>query len=198
MNDSNREKQTKKDMIYEAILHLLQKGSSNITIKDICEEAKVTRPTFYRYFKDKEDSINSMSDTILKDLEESLVIKRKTPLKEMKYNELPINLVNLFKHIENNKIFYKTFLLIVKNQYFNTRLLSILEGYIKRGIDYSAPKDDILVPNELLVSYSIGAYFNSIVWWIKNDYPYTPEEMTATLLRLSVKGPYKEGIASFL
>lgn len=198
MMHSSEQKLTTKEIIYEAALSILKNGSLNMMVKDICAEAKITRPTFYRYFKDVEDLTNSMSEAVLNELKKSLIIKEKTPLKEMKYNELPINIVNLFKHIEDNKVFYETFLETVRNQYFTNQLLYILEEYIKRGIDYAASKDDVLVPEGLLVSYSTGAYFNSIVWWIKNDYPYTPEEMTATLLRLSVKGPYKDGIASFI
>nr|WP_228063427.1 TetR-like C-terminal domain-containing protein [Jeotgalicoccus nanhaiensis] len=73
-----------------------------------------------------------------------------------------------------------------------------MEEYIKRRIDYAASKDEVLVLENLLISYSTGAYFNSIVWWIKNDYPYTPKEMTTILLRWSVKGHYREGITSFI
>lgn len=198
MMHSGGEKLTTKEMIDEAALSILKNGNANMTVKDICGEAAITRPTFYRYYKDVEDLTNSMSEAVLNELKESLTITEKTPLKELKYNELPINMVNLFKHIENNKVFYETFLETVRNRYFTNQLLHILEEYIKRGIDYAASKDDVMVPEGLLVSYSTGAYFNSIVWWIRNDYQYTPEEMTATLLRLSVKGPYKDGIASFI
>lgn len=107
-------------------------------------------------------------------------------------------MVKLFEHILENKNFYEVFLLNKKNQYFTKQMLFILKEYIKRGIEYGASDEDILVPLPLLLNYSTGAYFNSIVWWMENDYPYSPKEMTAILLRLSIKGPYREELASFI
>ena len=83
MMHSGEQKLTTKEIIYEAALSILKNGSLNMTVKDICAEAKVTRPTFYRYFKDVEDLTNSMSEAVLNELKESLIIKEKTPLKEM-------------------------------------------------------------------------------------------------------------------
>lgn len=198
MVSSDKRQLKTKENIYSATLKLLKGSYPDITVKRICEETGITRPTFYRYFKDITHLLNSMSEEVLNVLKESLTINKKTPLKEMQYNELPINMIKLFEHILENKYFYEAFLLITKDQYFTEQVSAIIEEYIKRGIEYGSSEEDILVPVPLLLSYSTGAYLNSIVWWMQNDYLYSPKEMTAIILRLSIKGPYKEDVASFI
>lgn len=89
VSSGNRQFKTMSN-IYNATLKLLKDLDSEITVKSICEEAGITRPTFYRYFKDVNHLLNSMSEETLNELKKALIIDKKTPLKEMKYNELPI------------------------------------------------------------------------------------------------------------
>lgn len=46
--------------------HILyqEKGYSNVTINDICELSNISKPTFYSYFKNKEDTIIHIYDII--------------------------------------------------------------------------------------------------------------------------------------
>lgn len=49
---------------------------------------------------------------------------------------------------------------------------------------------DYRVPVELAVSYYASAYFGMVVWWLKQDMPYTPKYMASQLTALSTVGPY--------
>lgn len=53
---------------------ITQKDFEDITIQDICREAKVSKATFYRYFKDKYDAMNYNYKQMLDDslLDESV------------------------------------------------------------------------------------------------------------------------------
>jgi len=71
--------------------------------------------------------------------------------------------------------------------HFVNEVKIILEEFISIGLHYSTPNEEKLVlPISLLISYVTGAYLESIIWWIKNNYTYSPEEMTLMLLRISI------------
>ena len=45
-----------------------EKGFNNVTIQDICKKTNITKPTFYKYFKNKEDTIIHLYDDITKEI----------------------------------------------------------------------------------------------------------------------------------
>ena len=54
---------TTKDKILKQTYKLYQeKGFNNVTIQDICKKTNITKPTFYKYFKNKEDTIIHLYD----------------------------------------------------------------------------------------------------------------------------------------
>ncbi|MFQ6793877.1 MAG: TetR/AcrR family transcriptional regulator [Thomasclavelia sp.] len=58
-----------KDKILKQAYKLYQtNGFNNVTIQDICKQSKITKPTFYKYFKNKEDTIIHLYDDITKEI----------------------------------------------------------------------------------------------------------------------------------
>lgn len=58
-----------KDKILKQTYKLYQeKGFNNVTIQDICKKTNITKPTFYKYFKNKEDTIIHLYDDITKEI----------------------------------------------------------------------------------------------------------------------------------
>lgn len=58
MAGSSKEREEEwRDLIFDAYNRCIEQGASvsEITIKRICEEAHISKPTFYRYFDNKED-----------------------------------------------------------------------------------------------------------------------------------------------
>ena len=52
--------------IEDTFLHLLkEKSFVNITIKDICDEAMISRSTFYSHYKDKYDLLEYFFDKLI-------------------------------------------------------------------------------------------------------------------------------------
>ena len=187
-----------KKKIYEALLKILAKSKETVSVKEICEEAGITRPTFYKHYNDVNSLMNSMSEEVLQNLKDSLIIKEKILIEDVQINDLPINMIALFNHIQEHHIFYETFLILKHDAYFINKVKDILEEFISFGLHYSTPKEEkLIVPVTLLTSYVTGAYLESIIWWIRNNYPYSSEQMTSMLLRVSVKGPYTDEISHF-
>lgn len=77
-----RVKRTHKALL-DALLTLLeQKRFSKITVNDLCEEAYISRPTFYAHFEDKYDLVRYWLDRLSKDFQE-----KKTALPVMAFEE---------------------------------------------------------------------------------------------------------------
>ena len=64
----SRRSQRSKDLFIRALLTLMhQKPLEDISIKEIVEEASLTRQTFYRHFTSKEDVLKTYLDYLYKD-----------------------------------------------------------------------------------------------------------------------------------
>lgn len=64
---------TTKEKILKQTYKLYQtNGFNNVTINDICTSANITKPTFYSYFKNKEDTITHLYDDITKEITENV------------------------------------------------------------------------------------------------------------------------------
>ena len=58
-----------KEEISKAAIHLfLEKVYSHVTIQDICDEIKITKPTFYNYISSKEELILDLYDVTISSL----------------------------------------------------------------------------------------------------------------------------------
>lgn len=199
MQESLDPRQVKsKKKIHEALLKILAKSKETISVKEVCEEAGVTRPTFYKHYNDIPSLMNCMSEVVLQDLRDSLIIRKKILIEDVKFNELPTNMIALFNHIQKHHVFYEIFLILKHDPHFVNEVKIILEEFISIGLHYSTPNEEkLILPISLLISYVTGAYLESIIWWIKNNYTYSPEQMTLMLLRISIKGPYTDEMGRF-
>jgi AcrR family transcriptional regulator len=73
----NQTKHRTTQFIMKAFLELLdRKPLSAITVNDICEEAKIHRSTFYRYYEDKFDLFHQVIDFIGNDLYDRAIVRK--------------------------------------------------------------------------------------------------------------------------
>ncbi|URN95489.1 MAG: TetR family transcriptional regulator C-terminal domain-containing protein [Candidatus Pristimantibacillus lignocellulolyticus] len=184
-----------KKKLHEAYLALITATKSTLSIKEICDEAGVTRPTFYKLYNDVYSLRTAMYKEMLHELNQMLVIKEQMRVEDVRVGNLPINMVNLFQHILDNAIFYHSFLLISPDSDFINELKSILKNYIEDGLRIADSEENKLsIPLEFAINYAVGAYFESILWWIQNNFKFSADEMTILLLRISLKGPFTDEI----
>lgn len=165
-------------MITQATLSLMRKYPfGEITVTMICQEADVSRQTFYRKFKDKTEVIESYFTELSLDFTTSF-----TPSK----TDYKANLTNLFTNLPypadvlklllDNNLFYvaeKAFCKICKNNIclFNAKILN--DKYLKYHIDF------------------IASTISSIIrLWIEGGMQETKEEL-AKLAIIFFKGSYE-------
>ncbi|MDY3091777.1 MAG: TetR/AcrR family transcriptional regulator [Erysipelotrichaceae bacterium] len=84
-----------------AIRLFLEKGYSNVTIMDICNELNITKPTFYKYVEAKEDLIIDLYDLIVKKITSNV-------LKVIDVDSSIERLVLIFNELMNETIAYNS------------------------------------------------------------------------------------------
>ena len=68
---------TKKKLTNTLLVLIDKKRIKDITVLELCKEAKINRTTFYKYYKDIEDLVLKIEESLLTDLEKHIVdIKR--------------------------------------------------------------------------------------------------------------------------
>ena len=181
--------------LQKAYLSLLLQENRNISIQQLCQEAQVTRPTFYNLYKDIMDLRVHFYNSILEELKRSLTITDPKRIEDIEPEELPENMVLLFEHILQNKLAYEVLFIHRPDALFMEKVKSIIRQYVGDGINASqGAEKDFRMEIPFVISYTTGAYLECILWWIKNDYKYKPEIMASKLLEISLYGPYNNKI----
>lgn len=180
-----------KEKLHEAYLSLLIEGHDQLTIQQVCQKAEVTRPTFYKLYKDIIELRKALIDELLEELKEALTIVNPKSLDEITEEEKPENLILLFEHVQRNHIAYETLLIYQTDALFTNGIQEIIKKFVHDGIYFSQTRPYLINVNEqLIIAYVAGAYLECIRWWITTNYDTPPIEMAKTLIELSLNGPY--------
>ena len=180
-----------KEKLHEAYLSLLIEGHHQLTIQQVCQKAAVTRPTFYKLYKDVQELRKDIINQLLTELKEALTIQNPIPLFEIPKEDMPENLILFFEHVQKNHIAYETLLIYQTDALLTNGIQEILKGYVKDGIYLAETRPYLIDVNEqLIIAYVAGAYLESMRWWITTNYAISPIDMAKTLIELSINGPY--------
>ena len=180
-----------KEKLHEAYLSLLIEGQDQLSIQQLCNKAAVTRPTFYKLYKDIQELRKDLIEKLLAELKEALTIHNPKPLNVMPKEEQSENLTLFFEHVQKNHIAYETLLIYQPDALFIHGIQEILKSYIQDGISLSQTRSYLIDVNEqLIIAYVAGAYLESVRWWITTNYEVSPIDMATTLIELSLNGPY--------
>ena len=153
---------------------LLKKSYEEITVKDICAKANVSRMSFYRYYNQKDDIFVVYCDTKFEEFFDEFS-KFKDPTLEQFYCEV-------FKYMKENS----RQLLMLRKAKKEILLVFQFDNYAKyitSKIKFSNMKD--VRNNPYFVSYMSGGLFNSLMKWIERGMKETPEEMTKLIIDIN-------------
>jgi len=180
-----------KDKLQEAYLSLIIEGHDQLSIQQVCLKAAVTRPTFYKLYKDIQELRKAMIEELLIELKQALTIINPKSLEEISEEEKIENLTLLFEHVQKNHIAYETLLIYQTDALFTNGIQEIIKEYVRSGIYFSQTRQYLLnVDEELIVSYVSGAYLECVRWWITTNYGTPTVEMAKILIQISLHGPY--------
>ena len=140
-----------------------------ITVSSIAEQAQLSRRTFYRHFKTKDDLLQQYLIMIFNQYTE-LLLQKKIARHE--------DTLQLFFTFWQN---YAHELRLLQKHGLYERVLSVVnQWYPTIYRELQAPWHVLGSPQEILYASSFGAggYFNILSCWIQRGCPETPEEMT--------------------
>ncbi|MDN3018931.1 TetR-like C-terminal domain-containing protein [Paenibacillus sp. BSR1-1] len=170
-----------RQLIKDALIDLLQEMELNkITVNRIAERATINRVTFYLHYRDIQDMMEKMAQEMAEDIED---IMRSATDKESTGETDSLMLESLLEHIAGNGKFYKVVLGTRRTPIFTERLLKILTEAITKRTEKSfrASSD---VQRDVAIWYGSSALIGTIVAWLRNDMPYTPQYLAKQLTML--------------
>ena len=174
---SKKFKNKTKALIEISLYMLMQKKDyEDISVKEICERAGVSRMSFYRYYMMKDDIFINYCDERFEEFYESI-----GSLETMEIENFSLE---IFKFIDKYKKQIKT--LFQAHREF--MLLEQLNSYA-RYVFMNSKSRFIAVQknNPVYAFFMAGGLFNVIVYWINADRDISPEEINDMLYTIAAK-----------
>ena len=165
-------------VLYEALLDLLKEQTfEEIKVSDICAKALVNRSTFYAHFNDKFELVASF----MNDLKDELLSQLNNIDKNITLKEYYLKLIEVFlNHIDGQEDVYKS--ILINNR--NSIIMDMMYNTIAEDIRTRVKNNELNVPEELFISYYLGAIVNVGIDWLKSNKKYSKEEMLEYLDKL--------------
>ena len=199
----DRRVQRTRQALRNALLELIQeKEYDSISVEEITQQANLGRASFYLHYKDKEDLLVDEFNEIVN--ERARIISEipfakwlpdlETADQTNEFNPAPPMLM-AFQHVANHADLYRILLKNEKSDRILERIRKIIAQSITEFMKTKAKNDPIPilfeVPTDLLAAYFSGALLSCVDWWLEQQQPYSPEEMTRMFQRLFFPGARK-------
>lgn len=159
-----------KQLISIAIYQLMHTTPyEKITVKMICEKAGVSRMSFYRYYPTKEDVFVTFADERFEDFYDKYMTE------DITIDSFIRNVINYFKK------YYRQIKILEKAD--NTQILiTQFERYAAYIMRHAKSLSVFQYHNNpLSVPYFAGGFYNVLVYWSKNNFKLSEQEMTRML-----------------
>lgn len=165
-----------RQLLKDAFIDLLQDMEiEKISVNRISERATINRVTFYLHYRDIPDMMEKMADEMIEDIQNAL---NRKPLHPSSDEEKDLwVMVSLLEHIAEHAKFYKVVLGLKRTPIFTERLLKMLSETVTNGLE-NHRKSFILdagIQKDIAIWYGSAALIGTIVAWVRNDMPYTPQ-----------------------
>src|SRR5258706_7060579 len=164
-------------LIRQAFMALtVEEGVAAVRGREINKRGLMNRWTFYRHFLDKYDLLEAYMDEMY-----ALFEDREG---ERQPHEVPTNLIDLLKHIQQFADFYRAIFGATDDPFFDQRLrqkteqrmLACFPQMHAEGVEGAdAPPIDLI--NNVTAVAGCGA----ITWWLKQEQSYPPEQFAQWL-----------------
>ncbi|MDR6554819.1 TetR/AcrR family transcriptional regulator C-terminal domain-containing protein [Paenibacillus qinlingensis] len=168
-----------RQLIRDAFIELLQEFElEKITVNRIAKRATINRVTFYLHYRDIPDMMDRLAEDMINDIDAILKQAPDPPGFNMQI------VVQMLEHIADNSRFYKTLLASKRFPVFTERLMKLIAEFITSRIDKLEAVTKLTVKRDIAIWYGSSAIIGTIVFWLRNDLPYTPEFLSAQLAEL--------------
>lgn len=168
-----------RQLIRDAFIELLQElEPEKITVNRIAERATINRVTFYLHYRDIPDMIDKLAEDMINEIH---AILKETP-NPPNFNMQII--IKMLEHIAENSKFYKVLLASKRIPIFTERLMKLIADFITSRMDKLEATTILNVQKDIAIWYGSSAIIGTIVFWLRNDLPYTPLFLATQLSEL--------------
>ena len=171
----NRRTRMTRHLLRTALLELMQeKNLSQITIRELCEQADLNRTTFYLHYTDQ--------TALLRDVEKEVLDQTRAYMKDIHTDRNTIRLVQTFlEYIRKNDLAFRTLLCRDDSEHFRRRFVIELRSLMAPDLpEYGTPRQ-----TQYTLSFMMFGSLYLVIEWIGNDYQETAEEMARLIFRLT-------------
>jgi AcrR family transcriptional regulator len=183
----NRKTRYTKMVIRDSLIELMkQRPITDITIKEICALADVSRPTFYAHYRDQYDMLKSIEDETFAYFE--TVVFANTA-KKLSKREIALLIENVLQYIENDSNSVKVLLsengdINFQRKFFH-RFITYLQHVIKHYSEKTSDEGKI----EYFSVFMVHGIIALVHHWVKNNMSIPKNELAKMLVELiSVTG----------
>jgi AcrR family transcriptional regulator len=201
----DRRKSRTRQALRDALLALiLEEGYEAVKVEQITERANLGRTTFYLHYHDKEELFLESIHDLVADLVEQI---SRIPISawalavgaipgdgyKSKDDEDTVQPIYLtFTHAAENADLYRI-ILRGEGAYKASRQLKLIitqaiNDYFRVKVENENLQLAPLVPMEVFANYLAGAWMGTITWWLEQDMPYSPLEMTRMFQKILILG----------
>ena len=139
----------------------------DISVKDICDKAKISRMSFYRYFTCKDDIFINYCDERFEEFYNDVFSKPNLSIDEF--------IVSLFYFIKKYSRQINILVKAHKEQLLSSQFINYANYIITTSKKYNS---DTYKANYLIAAFFAGGLFNAVMAWIQNGLRETPEDLT--------------------
>ncbi|WP_297632044.1 TetR/AcrR family transcriptional regulator [uncultured Clostridium sp.] len=171
--------QQSKRWLCEALMNLMSEGKSytTITVKEISEKALLSRRTFYRHFKNKNELLKEYTLLLFNDYFEIVLKNNPTSFKDVItiYFSFWNKNIEILKCLKENGLFF-TFV-----EQHNNLIENITVNILKFKSNWHNYDD--YIDAQYMTLYSIGGLWIILSKWIDDPYRKPPTEMSDILIK---------------
>ncbi|ULL16551.1 TetR/AcrR family transcriptional regulator [Paenibacillus sp. H1-7] len=165
-----------RQLLKDALIDLLHEMEiEKITVNRIAERATINRVTFYLHYRDIPDMLEKMADDMIEDIQNAL--NRKPFQPGLEEEKAFFVMVSLLEHIAEHAKFYKVVLGSKRTPIFTERLLRMLSQTVTQIVENERNSfiSEAGIQKDIAIWYGSAALIGTIVAWVRNDMPYTPQ-----------------------
>ena len=170
---------TKKKLTNSLLLIIKEKSINDITVLELCQRADINRTTFYKYYKDIDDLVYTIEESLISELEKGII--------NIQRNYLITYTGQIIEQIAAHKDIYTVLLSENGDHKLLRKILSLVH---KQSLEEwekllkKASKDDLENINNFIVDGSTGIIEN----WIKHDCKESPQTIALFINKICMSG----------
>ncbi len=164
-------------LLTDALLELTnEKPYETITIRDITDRADIGYATFFRHYAGKDELMLEIFTKLVAELESTSESHQADYFQQEGFH--------FFQHVDDNSAVYQS---ILDSLQFTRILQKHLIGIVEKHLtDHASDIPDPAIPHDVAAQHVVASLLGLTDWWLRQNKPYSVEEMAHFYERLII------------